>query len=220
MNLREWLNYQKNCPLCQAPLTTYLHSSRRQSVRWDEERMIVVYPLHDKKLSSDYNVGYAFSLSSNQFGIEFYNKEGAVRVENSPFHLMDKFKSLDRNLRHYKFYCCCSSCQRYHYSSDVFRLDLKSSTFYPESGLSVFSEYFGLIQVMEKDSKTLYRIYRLLNNYFNSSSQLIYWGSNDPQETLWDKTVPYGAEFLDLPLIDFISPEETLSRIQKLLVFS
>lgn len=192
--------------------------------------MVVIFPLNSKgkKISSDYNVGYSFSLTENQFQIEFYDKDNKRLDSSIPHHLIDKFKALDANLKNYRFYRRCDSCQRYHYSSGVFRFNLETCSLRFRDGFFVSSEYFGLIQAMQKGSKTPYRIYRLLNVYVPDASgevsrhgsHLTYWNSADPHGTLSDRTTPNEATYLDLPLIPFISPEDTLSRIQKLLVFS
>ena len=228
MNLQEWLNYHKNCPLCAAPLTTYLHSTKRQAIKWEEGRMVVVFDLLsiDRRSSSrmrgEYKIGYSFHLTENQFCIEFYNKDG-IRIEKEVQpHLMDKFKSLDSNLKIYRFYQQCNSCKRYHYSSGAFKLNLKDATLHFKESFIVSSEYFGLIQAMEQGSKTPFRIYRLLNCYTEKEigSHLTYWCTSIPHGTLSDWTVPNEATFLDLPLIPFVSEDDTLDRIKKLIVFS
>jgi hypothetical protein len=224
MKLQEWLNHHKNCPLCVAPLTTYLHSTKRQAIKWEEGRMVVIFELRstDKRKSSDYKVGYSFHLTENQFCIEFYSKDG-IRIEKEVQpHLMDKFKSLDSNLKSYRFYRQCNSCKRYHYSSSAFKLNLKDASLYFKEPFIVSSEYFGLIQAMEQGSKTPFRIYRLLNCYTEKEigSHLTYWSASSPHGTLSDWTVPNEATFLDLPLIPFVSINETLERIKKLILFS
>lgn len=232
MNLQEWLNSRKNCPLCEAPLTTYLHSTKKQSIKWESGRMVVVFPLHRKGQIGgyDYKVGYSFDLTNNNFSIEFYDKDG-LRIEKAIApHLMDKFKALDKNLKTYRFYRKCNGCQKYHYSSGVFRLDLKTATLRFRDGLFVSSEYFGLIQAMERGSKTPYRIYRVLNIYdpgpditkqhTNYGTHLTYWNAATPNGVLSDQTIPNEAAYLNLPLIPFVSSDDTLERIKKLLVFS
>lgn len=228
MNLQEWLNYQKNCRLCQAPLTTYLHSTKMQRIKWEEDRMVVIFDLRSidrriaTKMNSDYKVGYSFHLTENKFCIEFYTKE-LIRIDNdTPFFLMDNFKKLNNNLKNYKFYRLCNSCKRYHYSSSTFTPNLKNASLYFKEDFIVSSEYFGLIQAMEQGSKTTFRIYRLLNSFSKKEyvSYLTYWSSDDPHGTLYDWNVPHEVKCLDLPLIPFVSPDDTLDRIKKLIVFS
>lgn len=224
MNLQDWLNYHKNCPLCGAPLVTFLHSAKRQAVKWEEGRMVIVFPMYSTsmKKSSDYKVGYSFDVTSNHFCIEFYTKDG-LRIEKEiPFHLRDKFKSYNKNLRSFRFYRRCDSCKRHNYSSTLFKLNFENSSLNCEGEFAVHSEYFGLIQAMEQGSKTPFRIYRLRNIYSKEEggSHLTWWGDTNPDGTYADRTEPNSANHLTLPLIPFVSPEDTLERIKKLLVFS
>jgi len=178
----------------------------------------------DKRKSSDYKVGYSFHLTENQFCIEFYTKEGLRLEKETQLHLMDKFKALDKNLNNYRFYRRCNGCRRYHYSSVMFRLNFETASLnLLDEDFIIDSEYFSFIQAMEQGSKMPYRIYRLLNCYSSKKeaiSYLTYWNSPVPHGTLSDSTIPSDANFLDLPLIPFVSLNDTLQRIQKLLVFS
>jgi hypothetical protein len=223
MNLKEWLNYRKNCPICQAPLTTYLHSSKKQGIKWEDGRMVIVFPLYslDKKKTSDYKVGYSFHLTENQFCIEFYTKEGLRIEKDTQFHLINRFKSLNENLKNYKFYRQCNGCKRYQYSSDIFKFNFKTFSLDFEENFIVSSEYLGLIQTMKTGSKTPFRIYRLDNFYakIEMGTCLTYWNSLYPHGILSDCAVPDNARYVILPLIPFISEEDTLNRIKKLLVF-
>jgi len=220
MNLREWVNYRKNCPVCGSPLTTYLHSQKRQSIKYEDNKMVVIFPLTSLKGKvPNHKVGYSFSLEDNSFCIEFYDKNFFRYELEIPKFLMKKFKELNNNLGDYKFYRQCNSCQRYNYSSNRFQLDLKSSTIIP---IKVRAEYFGLIQNYGGAQDNRFRAYRLLNIYESSDAQsyLTYFITNNILDVRDGASSPLLSTHLQLPLIPFISQGGTLKRIQKLILFS
>jgi hypothetical protein len=221
MNLKEWVNYKKYCPVCSSPLITYLHSQKRQSIRYEEGRMVVIFPLHSLKgKSNDHKVGYSFGLEDSSYHIEFYDKEMKRLDREAPPSLIKKFKQLNSNLGDYKFYRQCESCKRYNYASNYFKLNLKNNQLAP---WELRSEYFGLIQNYGGAQDDRYRVYRLLNYYYNvgeGESFLSYWITKNAFDAMANHTQPSHATSLHLPLIRFISQEETIKRIKKLIIFS
>jgi hypothetical protein len=220
VNLKDWLNYRKNCPICTSPLTTYLHSKKRQSIRYEEGRVIVVFPLTAKGHTTiDYKVGYSFDLEEDNFCMEFYDKNLFRLEKETPTFLIKRFKELDKNQGALKFYRQCNSCNRYNYSSNNFSLFLKERMVMP--GYKVRSEYFGLIQNYGGTNDDRFRVYRLLNYYDSGAySYLDYWVTSNVYDARSDIPMPNISTHLQLPLIKFVSQEQTLERIRKLITFS
>lgn len=227
MNLNDWLSYRSNCPLCDCPLTTFLHSKRRQSVKYEEGRLVVIFPrnnLYKKRSHPELNIAYSFDLYTNSFCIEFYDKDN-IRLENwFDNSLMERFKILNKNLGKYRFYRQCESCQRFNYSSNDFSLSLETALLSKE--ITVATEFFQFIQTLDTTKGKLpFRIYRLLNCYgprqsLKIGSYLSYWDDLYPNGNTLIQYPHPKAQNIDLPLIPFVGPEETLARIQKLLIFS
>jgi hypothetical protein len=218
VTLKEWMNYRKNCPFCESPLITYLHSGKRQSIRYEENRMVVVFPLTAKgKTTTDYKVGYSFGLIDSSFCIEFYDKN-LIRYETeTPLFLKKRFEELHKNLGNYKFYKNCGSCQKYNYISSLFTLDFKSCTL---KTISVRSEYFGFIQNYGGGKDNRFRVYKLLNYYDIGESYINYHITSNVIDARGDHMNPVISTHLQLPLIPFVSEEATLQRIKNLIIFS
>jgi hypothetical protein len=232
MNLKEFLNYRKICPLCDSLLTTYLHSKKRQSIKYENNRVTVIFPLiplkkngkgTDYKSNFLFKVGYSFGLEDNSFCVEFYDKNLFRYEKETPRFLIDRFKELNQNLKDLRFYRVCNGCQRYNYISFSFKIDLKNNTLKP---WRLRSEYFGFIQNYGGALDDKYRVYRMTNWYSLGSdteneSWINYWITKRPFDAQFDIPMPIPeVTFLHLPLIPFVSREETLNRIKKLILFS
>ena len=177
-NVKDWFDYRRNCPLCENVLITYLHSDRRQSIRFEDNRLVVIFPLDaikGKKNQALYKVGYSFSLTDNTFCIEFYDKNN-FRIDNEiPNFLSNRFKGLNTNLGFLKFYKECGGCHRYFYSSNNFVLDLQLNCV----EISPLYEYFGFAENYGGARDDRYRIYRLVNWLQSKTSYLSYGVDNN-----------------------------------------
>lgn len=221
-DVKDWFDYRRNCPLCENVLITYLHSDRRQSIRFENNRLVVIFPLDaikGKKNQALYKVGYSFSLTDDTFCIEFYDKNNFRLINEIPNFLLNRFRELNKNLRLLKFYKECGSCQRYFYSSSSFVLNLSSNSV----EIDLFYEYFGFAENFGGAQDNRYRIYRLINWLQDKSSRLTYGVDNNILHSQPDIHRPIllnGYTSLDLPLIKFVSKKDTLKRIKKLITFS
>jgi len=223
-NVKDWFIYRRNCPLCENVLTTYLHSDRRQSIRFEDNKLVVLFPLDaikgkGRKDHGNYKVGYAFSFLDNTFCIEFYDKNN-FRIENEiPAFLLARFRELNKNLTSLKFYKECGTCHRYFYSSNNFVLDLQSTCV----EINPFYEFFGFAENYGGAQDDRYRIYRLVNWLQSKTSYLSYGIDKNISHVLIYNHRPVllsGYTSLDLPLIKFVSKKDTLKRIKKLITFS
>jgi len=173
--------------------------------------------MYEANKQAKYIAGYSFDLYKNSFLIDFYDKNNVRLEKETPNFLMDKFRKFDNNLGHYSFYRRCTTCQRYYYTSTDFKFDFRTATLSAE--LDVATEYFGFIQLLKIESDRPYRIFRLLNFCPQDKCSLTYWSDNHPGGTIPSVAAPISAEHIYLPLIRFVSLEETLARLKKLLVF-
>lgn len=217
VNLQEWIHYRHNCPLCQGILSTYLHSTKKQGIKIEDGRLVIKFPMYEENKRAKYNVGYSFDLFKNSFYIDFYDNLDTRSEKEIPLFLMDKFRKFDTNLGYYSFYRRCGTCERYYYTSTDFKLNFKEATLSAEPDVS--TEYFGFIQPLKGSNEKSYRIFRLLNFCPQDKCSLTYWLSDGPDGIHPNTMAPNHAEHIYLPLIHFVSLEETLNRLKKLLVF-
>ena len=219
MNLQGFLDYRNKCPLCDADLVTSFHSNKKQSVKWEDNRMLVIFRLDAlKKKQIDYKVGYSFGLKDNSWYVEFYTKDDKKFENDSPDFLRARFKELDKNLGTYRFYRHCAKCVCYNYMSNTFILDYKGTT----GDLTINLEYIG----MHRQLEDRYRLFKLSNDYILSKSTIVF-GKTETLMVARDDfgmhTMKTQGDWLDeiqTSLIKFTTKEETMDRIQKLIVFS
>jgi hypothetical protein len=223
MNLRDFLNYRTSCPLCKGGLTTILHSHKRQSIRLEDNRLLIIYALDGlKRNQANYKVGYSFGMYDNSWYAEFYNKDGKRFENDAPDFLRVRFKELDKNLgSEYKF-CRYCDCRRYNYISNIFKLDYKLANI---GDLSIHKEYFGMAQKLLDGN---YKIYKLLNNYLESKSYLVFGQDLSDISAGYDWTMDprfsslskHNLDQIQTSLIKFTNKEEIVDRLSKLIVFS
>lgn len=226
MNIEEFLNYQTTCPLCGDKLTTFLHSQKQQSVKYEENRLVFQFRMDGlKKQDAHYKVGYSFGMKDNSWQLEAYQYD--MRLDNYiTSRVMERFKELDKNLGSYIFYRRCTSpgCYCYNYMSNKFHLSYATGQIMnltdASAVLKVRTEYIGMSAPQDKG----FKIYKLLNDYDSGKSNLVYgryqdrhiarsdWGQNNPPIQEMD--------FIQTAVIKFSSKDETMERINKLLIFS
>jgi hypothetical protein len=218
MNLQEFLDYRRTCPLCGNDLSITFHSLRKQTIRIEEGRLLIVFRLDAiKKKQIDYKVGYSFGYNDNSCYVEFYTKDDKRFDNDAPMFLINRFKELDKNLLSYKFYRHCARCCCYNYCSNGFHLYFKEAT---TGDLRIDSEYIGMHVKLGADD---YKIYKLFNSYMESRSTLSVGKSNSilvARDDWGMHPSMWSTENIETSLIKFVNKEETIDRIQKLLVFS
>lgn len=221
MKLREFLNYRKNCPICNDPLTVAFHSERRQKIRYEDERMLILFPLEKiKKHHQNYKVGYSLGLDDNSLGVEFYTMDEERYCNNSPMFLITRFKELDQNLGVYKIYKHCHSCNGYTYASDYITLNYKKCSF---GELTIHTEFF----IVTKPASNGIKVFKILNYYASKETFLNYGIVTVKHQYSPFSTRPIkGTDELDLDnnihtsLIPFTSHDEVANRLDKLILFS
>jgi len=220
MNLKEFIDYRKNCPLCDTQLKLALHSKKQQSHRYEDNRLLFLFNLNAlNKKQKHYKVGYSFGLEDGSYYIEFYTYKEKRFDGETPDFLRERFKELDKNLLAYRFLKYCSRCSCYNYSSNNFLLKNTSI-----GSLNIEMEYVGMIQPVGNK----YKIYKLLNNYTDGVSSLIYgrhWSEAIARDdsggtAMIHSPAGYKLEMMQTSIIKFISKEETMRRLNKLIIFS
>jgi hypothetical protein len=197
MNLREFIAYNSNCPICSSKVTFSLHSKRRQSIRYEEDRLIVLFPLESlKKNQADFKVGYSFGLDNNSIRIEFYSYDEIRMDDRTPMFLIDRFRELNKNLGFYSWVKSCP-CDRYGCVTQTFSLDEIHSI----PPLTISNEYW----TFSYNVKFIDMI-----NIHNSNRTAIVCRKNNED---------IGSSF-EIPKIPFISVQETSARLQNLIPFS
>jgi len=214
MNLGEFLNTHKKCPICNyGSLTITFISSRKQIIRYEDDNLVVMMDLRSLKATgTDYKVGYYFSLKDNSFRIEFFNKYGEKFYDKVNVSLLDNFKEFSKNNKILSFQLKCSSCHKFGSSTKGFSLNYKECT---TSNIELFWETFGFVIKTNEDYKVI-----VMNNYHDSQeSKIFYWRQNDGS-IRYNYDYPESCSRLSLPLIPFISELETKNRLNTLLLFS
>lgn len=218
MILQEFINLRKNCPMCDAGLITKFDAGRKSKHRLENDRLISVLVMRGmRSCEPDYEVGYSFGLNDNSLAIEFYN-EWDMRNHASTY-MCDLFKKFHSNMKgiRWHFTRTCGFCFKYEISTKPIEIDLKTATFTP---LEVEDETFVWAFPTEDGQHR----YILLDNHRNDAnteniSELCWWRSDADYRVEWPVPPNYSIK-RDLPLIPFISEEETGRRVSNLLIFS
>ena len=214
MNLKEFNNYRKLCPICDTPLVTGFHSNKQQSIRYEGNSMKVMFFLHPlTKHQKRYRVAYHFNIVDHSFSIEFYMPDGSARFESIPDFLRLRFLEFHKNLKEFKFFRGCTFCLQYAYTTKFFKIDLKQVICEP---LEVWSEEVGLVHPLADG----HRIYRMYNMYGDKKSTILVWNGVPSEAAINLGYSPKRVSRMDLPLIPFVSKEETINRLNNLIVFS
>lgn len=215
MNLQEFLAFKQDCPFCNKTLSFCFHSQKQQTIRYEENRLIVLFRLDGlKKHQIDYKVGYSFGLLDNSWRVEFYTQDEKRFENDSPKFLRDRFIELDSNLRStYRFYKHCKICCRYNYSSNLFMFDMKE----PNIGaLSISSEYYGLSQPLVN----CHRIIKVNINHLHKNTSLLI---SKEESDVWarsDSTFSM-ARHITLPkVMNTDSIDAMMDKLKTILVFS
>lgn len=217
MNIQEFIDERTHCPICNTTLITQFISSRKQKIKLENDRLVVVFVMKSMSVNQpDYEVGYAFNPRDNTFHMEFYSEwdhHGHV-----PMHLIDKFKDFHKNLGTCKFIRKCAFCNRYSKSSIPFDLNFKTGTldtkFY--DGLQVSYESFGLTLPANDEFKIMF-----LNNFPMMNKSEIFWFRSDMENSARiDWMLPQKHNKVVVELVPFISKDDTTKRINNLLTFA
>jgi hypothetical protein len=216
VNLKEFINHRQYCPICETQLVTLFHSDRRQTIKMEEHHFLVFFALDGRKAGQkQYAMAYSFDLESTDFYVEFYTKDRGSRFETAHDFLRNRFTALHQNLKRFRFIRECTFCERYSYTTQYFSLDLRAATYEP---LTIWHEDFGLIH----PTKGGHRLYKLFNYHKDGRSHLTFW-KGSPDEVKLKDVAPAAWQkptTMDLPIIPFVSTQETTNRLNNLIIFT
>jgi hypothetical protein len=203
MKVQDFINYQTVCPVCENNTLNLNFLSKRQILHRDGERLIVIFDLGSlKKGQKHYKVGYSIDKQTNDFCIEFYDKDSIdyKYYNEAPLFLLNRFREYNDSQQVYRFYKHCLVCKGYSYSSKYFRLDLSN----PNLGeINVDYEVFNYLHMYNNKQYNV-----VIRNEYDSSSFSIH--PPDQQE----------FNMFNAPRIKFTNPEEIGNKLLKLLIFS
>jgi len=223
MNLQEFIEQRTHCPICNTALITQFLSNRKQKIKIENDRLVVIFVMKALRTNQqDYEVGYAFNPLNNTFCVEFYSEwdhNGHV-----PMHMIEKFNDFHTNLQTSasgvcKFYRKCTFCNRYSRASTPFKLDLKNGKLDTGlfDGLQIAYESFGLTLPVDDGFKVMF-----LSNFYApvEQSELMWFRAPDESSARVDYMIPAKHSKVIVPLIPFISKEDTTKRVNNLLTFA
>lgn len=156
---------------------------------------------------NDFKVGYSFGLDDNSLLIEFYSKDEKVMNDRVPMFLIDRFRSLNDNLGFYRFYKICP-CDNYGCRTQDFLL--KAIGTIPP--IKLINEFWTL---KYKESDGHRKVINFINDYSSKQSEISFRTEED-----YDKLNYDSENSFTIPLIPFVSVEETSNRLRKFLTFS
>jgi hypothetical protein len=224
MKLREFLSYRNNCPICYSDeLKILLHSTRKQTVKIEDNKLIVKYNLLPlNQYETKYIVSYSFELDDNSFSIDFYDNNNIVPKKYVPLHLIHRFIKLSDTLDFYLFLRMCKGCNQYYYASQLFRMNYVKCYI---DELVISEECFRLGYKLPNN---MLRSFRVTNSPVKNITSVEY-SQIDMDEHI-PKLSPYSYHFpqavhgdkrreITLNLIELSNPENFIERLNKLIVF-
>lgn len=230
MKLSEYINYRKECPFCGNSLATYFKAKRKQNIYHMDGRLMAVLEMNGlSKGEKDYKVGYSFGLDDNSVQIEFLGDSDNMMYESVPVRLIEKFREFHKNSgglgSWFTRNCTHPDCKRYFNGTKPFRFGPKLSD-YSEIELG-FEDFFLTIPIEDGMCKVVI----LANKSFSIDeslmrltdatgfhSEVTFW--RGPASTArYDQPMGSGRTTINVPLIPFVSVEETTQRVNTLLTF-
>ncbi len=218
MNIKEFINQREKCPICDTALITQFISSRKQKIKFIENRLVAIFVMKEMRVNQpDYEVGYSFDMDGNTFQVEFYNEWD--QSNQVGIHMLDKFKEFHKNLGQCKFHRRCSSCNRYTMTSTHFHLDFKKQRLDGPLPFAVAYESFGLTIPVEDGFNVV-----MLSNFelpgLVKKSSIRWFRSESEDGARLDYVLPQRYSSVDVDYIPFVSKEETSKRLSKLILFA
>lgn len=212
MNLREFIGTRQCCPMCNSNLTVNFISGRAQKATLSDNELSVRLTMKSLKGHvPDYQVSYNFDLDNNSFYVNFHTEwDHTLQV---PMHLIEKFREFHKNLKNYKFILNCEECERYALHSELLVMNMSNAQ---TSTIEIETENFTWAVPAQDDCK----IIGMFNNSKLSRTELVCWRGNTEEDARLHWLMWTGRPVHILPPIPFVSKEETLKRLDKLLTFS
>jgi hypothetical protein len=218
MNIKEFISYKTICPFCDSTLKLCFLSKRKQILFNNENTITVIFDLNPiNKSQKLYRAGFNFNIINNTFYIEFYNKSLSKIEDSIPTHLINRLKDLLNNISDYQIYKTCNKCDKYNYSSNVFKIDLRSRNI---GNLSLHSEFFEVIQPITDG----YKIYELYNRHDENHSFILYKKSKFENKKLSivgsNGLIASDGNYIKTNLIKISDTTKLSDKLSKIITFS
>ena len=218
MNLREFIDFRKFCPICESQLTTSFHSHRKQTIRIQGNQLIAIFKVDSlPKSSTVFKAGYAFDFNVNNFAIEFWDKTDIHCYDSVSKFYMDRFLELHNNLRVFRFHRDCTYCNQYCYNSTSLKFDFRNGTY---SNLNLANECITMSQPIEDG----YRIYYLVNisntDFGPDPCAKLFTYKSSFKRTNLKLDMPAESMTVELPHVNITSADAIMNRFSNLLVFA
>lgn len=213
MNLQEFIDLRSHCPMCGTALITKFISDRKQKNRLIDNKYAAILTMRGmRSCEPDYEVGYHFGLADNSLGIEFYNEWDMSG--SATMYMIKIFKDFHKNLSKttFRFIRTCGFCFKYELISKPIWIDLKDAKY---SSIDLSTESFIFTLPTSEDNRYI----RLDNHIEWQTSDLWWWRDNMDYRMDWPLKRNCSHR-LELPLIPFVSKEDTGRRLSNLITFS
>lgn len=208
MNLKDFINYRDACPFCNSKLVLTFRA-RKQSVKVEDDWVKFRYDLKPLKRGQHlFKVEYCFNMKNNDFYIEFYNSVCEV-LETVSLSIIKRFIEFHKHGADLFFGKECRYCKSYFYNSNNLTLVYKE---FKVGNLEIYCEDIWFI------SNNMNKQIGLHNFYLSNKSEVHIINISDPKG---DLSFPdLSSSKIEIPLVPFISKEETLKRLENLILFS
>lgn len=217
MNLQDFIDLRSHCPMCGTALITKFISDRKQKSRLENDRYVAIMVMRGmRSCEPDYEAGYSFGMKDNSLSIEFYNEWDMSNHVST--YMIKIFRDFHKNMAasRLRFSRKCGFCFKYELRSQLVNIDLKKANY---SSINLSSESFVFTIPAGEDKKFI-----RLDNHIEWNKSDMFWWRSDKDCKLdyrldWSPQNNCSHRF-SLPLIPFISKEETGKRLSNLITFS
>ena len=194
MNIKQFLEYKDNCPICSEQLKTAFFYRKKQLIKKEDNNLLVFFDLNSlKRLKGKFKVCFCINTNDNSFFVDFYD-DNLNKIENgAPSFLIKRLKDMLNNMSENRIYKYCA-CDNYMYSSNHFKIDLNSNKI---NDLNVNFESFHIIANKE---------YFLCNKYDENKSYIYS-----------DKSL---KNVIKTSILKFSNKKDMADKLNKIIIFS
>jgi hypothetical protein len=215
MNLNDFFNYKKECPVCNSCLSlSFFQSRRNHKIIFENEYVRIItetYSFFNYKNVVIHSIHYKINLYTNEFSILFANKSKYLYYDEVPITVLNAFKNFNANVGYLTIRKECLSCKNYIYNSTKAALNFKNSKI---ENISIDNEVLCLIKPLNNIYKSF-----LIHNYFCDNYCNVY--VDLVNKDLGIKESYIAKNPIKIPIIDMSQSKEIiLNRIDKLILFS
>jgi hypothetical protein len=223
--IRDFLNYNTFCPLCNSRLKLSLSTAKARFVEIEGDNLKIKFELNNFPFKRGVDKSKAIlyiNIDSGKIVVDSFDNNDKMYETSIPVYRVENlYKMINRNHQLHKG---CPDCGKYGYSSGFIQIQLQDSgSFFPFNEC-VRSERMTLIK--EVDSNIFsYEI----SNWFSTNASTVYFGriTKKELEELNSSGTISGLQYnplalpgtMNLPILDLNSPEALVNKLEMLVVF-